>query len=88
MPSFDDTAFRAEVRLFLHEHLPADMARRGRTDVHPTRADMLGITVETASRALSQFRKDGVIRSGRRWIAIVDRDRPRWQAWLDDFAGS
>jgi CRP-like cAMP-binding protein len=38
-------------------------------------ADMLGITVETASRALSQFRKDGVIRSGRRWIAIVDRDR-------------
>lgn len=38
-------------------------------------ADMLGITVETASRALSQFRKDGVIRSGRRWIAIADRDR-------------
>lgn len=38
-------------------------------------ADMLGITVETASRTLSQFRKDGLIRSGRRWIAIADRER-------------
>lgn len=43
----------------------------GRQDI----ADMLGITVETASRALSRFRKDGLIRSGRRWIAIADRDR-------------
>lgn len=43
----------------------------GRQDI----ADMLGITVETASRTLSQFRKKGLIRSGRRWIAIADRDR-------------
>lgn len=43
----------------------------GRQDV----ADMLGITVETASRTLSQFRKDSLIRSGRRWIAIADRAR-------------
>ncbi|NLE49895.1 MAG: winged helix-turn-helix domain-containing protein, partial [Chloroflexi bacterium] len=43
----------------------------GRQDI----ADMLGITVETASRTLSQFRKDGLIRSGRRWIAIADRER-------------
>ena len=42
----------------------------GRQDV----ADMLGITVETASRTLSQFRKDSLIRSGRRWIAIADRE--------------
>ncbi|HPA89362.1 MAG TPA: acyl-CoA dehydrogenase family protein [Quisquiliibacterium sp.] len=53
MPSFDDTAFRAEVRRFLHEHLPADMAQRGRTDVHPTRADMLGITALLARKGWS-----------------------------------
>lgn len=35
-------------------------------------ADMTGATVETASRILSSFRKDGIIRSGRQWIAIRD----------------
>ncbi|MFW5942358.1 MAG: Crp/Fnr family transcriptional regulator [Chloroflexota bacterium] len=35
-------------------------------------ADMTGATPETTSRVLSDFRKQGLIRSGRQWIAIVD----------------
>lgn len=38
-------------------------------------AAMAGTTVETSSRVMSQFRKDGLIQSGRRWVALVDRDR-------------
>ena len=53
MQPLDEIAFRAEVRHFLHEHLPADMAQRGRTAVHPTRADMLGITALLARRGWS-----------------------------------
>jgi CRP-like cAMP-binding protein len=36
-------------------------------------ADMSGITVETASRVMSKFRQDGLVQSGRRWVAIVNR---------------
>lgn len=36
-------------------------------------ADMVGTTLETASRIISQFRKAGLIESGRQWIAILDR---------------
>lgn len=36
-------------------------------------ADMVGTTLETASRVISQFRKAGLIESGRQWIAVVDR---------------
>lgn len=35
-------------------------------------ADMTGTTLETASRVMSQFQKEGLIRSGRRWVAIAD----------------
>jgi CRP-like cAMP-binding protein len=35
-------------------------------------AQMTGTTMETASRALSQFQKDGLIDSGRQWVAITD----------------
>lgn len=38
-------------------------------------ADMVGTTLETASRVVSQFRKAGLIESGRQWIAILDRQR-------------
>lgn len=38
-------------------------------------AAMAGTTIETASRVMSQFRKDGLIQSGRRWVALADRDR-------------
>jgi CRP-like cAMP-binding protein len=35
-------------------------------------AEMAGTTTETASRIMSQFQKDGLIRSGRQWVAIRD----------------
>jgi len=37
-------------------------------------ADMTGATPETASRVISQFQKDGLIATGRQWIAINDLD--------------
>jgi CRP-like cAMP-binding protein len=38
-------------------------------------ADMAGTTLESASRVVSQLRKEGLIESGRQWIAILDRER-------------
>lgn len=38
-------------------------------------ADMTGATVETVSRIMSQFRKQGLIDSGRRWVAVLDADQ-------------
>lgn len=37
-------------------------------------AEMTGTTSETASRVMSQFRKVGLVRSGRQWVAILDRE--------------
>lgn len=36
-------------------------------------AAMTGTTPETASRVMSQFQKEGLIRTGRQWVAINDR---------------
>jgi CRP-like cAMP-binding protein len=36
-------------------------------------AEMTGTTTETASRAMSQFQRDGLVESGRQWVAILDR---------------
>jgi CRP-like cAMP-binding protein len=36
-------------------------------------AQMTGTTTETASRIMSQFQKEGLVHSGRQWIAISDR---------------
>ncbi len=38
-------------------------------------AEMTGTTTETVSRVLSHFRKAGLVASGRRWIALTDRNR-------------
>ena len=38
-------------------------------------AQMTGATAETASRVMSQFQKDGLINSGRQWVAIADPKR-------------
>lgn len=38
-------------------------------------AQMTGATAETASRVMSQFQKDGIINSGRQWVAITDKVR-------------
>lgn len=35
-------------------------------------ADMAGTSTETASRIMSQFQQDGLITSGRQWVAIKD----------------
>lgn len=40
-------------------------------------AGMVGSTPETASRILSAFQKEGLIETGRQWVAITDRDRLR-----------
>lgn len=43
-----------------------------------SRADLAGLTgstPESVSRVMSRLRKDGVIDSGRRWTAVLDRDR-------------
>lgn len=37
-------------------------------------ADMAGTTVESASRVMSEFKRDGLINSGRRWISVLDED--------------
>ena len=38
-------------------------------------AEMTGTTVETASRVMSQFQKDGLVRTGRQWVALADKPR-------------
>ena len=38
-------------------------------------AGMTGSTPESVSRVMSQLRKNQVIDSGRRWTAVLDRDR-------------
>jgi CRP-like cAMP-binding protein len=37
-------------------------------------AEMTATTVETASRVMSQFRKDGLIESGRQWVSLTNPD--------------
>lgn len=37
-------------------------------------ADMTGATVETVSRVISQLRRQGLVRSGRGWVALLDRE--------------
>ncbi len=37
-------------------------------------ADMAGTSTETASRIMSRFQQDGMITSGRQWVAIKDSD--------------
>lgn len=38
-------------------------------------ADMAGTTVETASRVMSDFKRDGLIDSGRMWISVRDTEK-------------
>ena len=37
-------------------------------------AAMTGTTTESASRVMSQFQKDGLIQTGRKWVSILDQD--------------
>lgn len=45
-------------------------------------AGMAGTTTETASRVMSQFQRDGLIKSGREWVAVTNREG------LEEIAGS
>lgn len=36
-------------------------------------ADMAGTSEETASRIMSNFQQEGIIKTGRKWVAILDR---------------
>lgn len=38
-------------------------------------AGMTGSTTESVSRVMSRLRRDGVVESGRRWTAVLDRER-------------
>lgn len=38
-------------------------------------AQMTGTTPETVSRVMSQLQKEGLVNSGRQWVAIADRER-------------
>ncbi|SMO65525.1 Crp/Fnr family transcriptional regulator [Gracilimonas mengyeensis] len=40
-------------------------------------ADMAGTTTESASRVMSTFQKEGIIETGRQWVAIQDIERLR-----------
>lgn len=42
---------------------------------HKELAAMTGTSVETVSRVLTGFRRDGLIDSGRRWISVRDHER-------------
>lgn len=46
-------------------------------------AGMVGSTTESASRIVSQFQKDGLIETGRQWVAITDHSRLRAIAAID-----
>ena len=49
-------------------------------------AKMTGTTPETASRVMSTFQKDGLIDSGRQWVAITDVEGLEEAARQDPFA--
>jgi CRP-like cAMP-binding protein len=38
---------------------------------------MAGTTTESASRAVSRLRRDGIVQTGRRWTAVLDVPRLR-----------
>ncbi len=45
-------------------------------------AQMTGTTTETASRIISHFQKEGLVRTGRQWIAVSDESQ------LEEIAGT
>lgn len=77
----------ATALLRLADKLGEDRGRRGiLLEVPLSRADLGGLarsTPESVSRVMSQWKKQGVIDSGRRWTALLDRERLE-----DEAAGS
>lgn len=77
------SAYQAEHRLayllqFLHSKGPRKKGHPGLIPFNLPRKDlaaMAGLTMETTSRILSSFERDGMIQSGRGWVEIVDFER-------------
>lgn len=78
--STDTVAQRVATALLrLAEKLGENRGARGTLlEVPLSRVDLAGLarsTPESVSRVMSRWRREGVIDSGRRWTAILDRDR-------------
>lgn len=69
----------ATVLLRLADKLGEDRGARGvLLEVPLSRADLAGLarsTPESVSRVMSRWKKEGVVDSGRRWTALLDRKR-------------
>lgn len=69
----------ATALLRLADKLGEDRGAEGiMLEVPLSRADLAGLarsTPESVSRVMSRWKKDGIIDSGRRWTALLDRDR-------------
>lgn len=69
----------ATVLLRLADKVGADRGAEGLLlDVPLSRADLAGLarsTPESVSRVVSRWTKEGIIDSGRRWVALLDRPR-------------
>lgn len=69
----------ATVLLRLADKLGQDRGSEGiMLEVPLSRADLAGLarsTPESVSRVMSRWKKDGIIDSGRRWTAVLDRAR-------------
>ncbi|MDO5697817.1 MAG: Crp/Fnr family transcriptional regulator [Dermatophilus congolensis] len=78
--STDSVAQRVATSLLrLADKLGQDRGARGvLLEVPLSRVDLAGLarsTPESVSRVMSRWRREGVIDSGRRWTAILERDR-------------
>ena len=69
----------ARVLLRLADKLGEDRGSEGiMLEVPLSRADLAGLarsTPESVSRVMSRWKKAGIIDSGRRWTAVLDRPR-------------
>jgi CRP-like cAMP-binding protein len=69
----------AVVLLRLADKVGRDRGRQGiLLEVPLSRADLSGLarsTPESVSRVMSRWKQEGVVDSGRRWVALLDRDR-------------
>lgn len=76
--AFDASHRLAYLLQFLYQKGHIYQVQHGLIPFHLTRKDlaaMTGLTLETVSRILSAWARDGLIRSGRSWVEILDFPR-------------
>lgn len=75
----------ASVLLRLADKLGKDRGADGvLLEVPLSRADLAGLarsTPESVSRVMSRWKRQGIVDSGRRWTAVLDRDALEQEAW-------